>query len=79
MYQELAVRSDAGGLLSYGPSWKERYRLLGHYARKILRPPDLPVMLPGSRVGNSRWLRQVRVWQGSWWWNSVKTILNCLL
>src|SRR5262245_37253186 len=58
---------------------KGKVWLLGRYARKILRPPDLPVMLPGSRVGNSRWLRQVRVWQGSWWWNSVKTILNCLL
>src|SRR5262245_47661956 len=32
MCQELAVRSDAGGLLSYRPRWKERYRLLGRYA-----------------------------------------------
>jgi putative tryptophan/tyrosine transport system substrate-binding protein len=27
----------AGALISYGPSWKERYRLLGRYAGKILQ------------------------------------------
>jgi putative ABC transport system substrate-binding protein len=39
----------AGGLLSYGTSISERFRLLGEYTGKILRghkPVDLPVMQP---------------------------------
>ena len=39
----------AGGLLSYGPSLSERFRLLGEYTGKILqgaKPADLPVVQP---------------------------------
>jgi putative tryptophan/tyrosine transport system substrate-binding protein len=40
---------DAGGLISYAPSFHEVYRRIGVYAGRILhgaRPQDLPVMFP---------------------------------
>jgi putative ABC transport system substrate-binding protein len=44
----------AGGLLSYGASFSEAYRLAGSYTGKLLKagnPGELPVFQPTNRVG----------------------------
>jgi putative ABC transport system substrate-binding protein len=41
--------ATAGGLISYGPNYRDAFRLLGVYIGKILagaKPADLPVQQP---------------------------------
>jgi putative ABC transport system substrate-binding protein len=47
--QETREYAEVGGLMSYGPSISDRYRLLSRYTAKVLRgekPADLPVVQP---------------------------------